>query len=357
MKNILTVLLLFLCSISIFGQSNNGVSLHANIFSDFSSSEFDTPYSRPGNFLIGGQYNYFLNDKLSLNGGVNFLWMEISGEMKNSPQLQAEVFSPYLFLGVQYEINDFSIFTNIGSSIGGKQNQIGSSDGSVLNGKSIHLIPFTFGGKYKINNKLSIYLGYMSNFGEKIKIYDISQINFKGIDIGLSYNLFGKNKVVNDSINKLTKRIQGLSIKKDSLKNLQSKIDSLENQKLKQDTVYIYHMDIEQINKENYLRINENYELSDLIKYNKISDDGKIIIEAYNDFAKNYELANDNKGLYLKCLVPGNLVTQFNEFIAKDLNNSKFITIDKNPNNNFIKFKIDKEINQQFHKNIKLEIK
>src|ERR1039457_5312677 len=95
-----TFLFLFLFAYSpISSAQNEGISLHGDFLSAVFSYGFDQQYPHPGNFQIGGQYNYPLSSIVELNGGIDLLWVELYGSL-NGINKQVDIFMP-LFLQVQ----------------------------------------------------------------------------------------------------------------------------------------------------------------------------------------------------------------------------------------------------------------
>src|ERR1035437_4967708 len=67
---------------------NKGISLHGDFCSAVFTNGFNQNYIHPGNFLLGGQYNYPISHMVELNGGFDFLWVELYGRI-NSVNKQA----------------------------------------------------------------------------------------------------------------------------------------------------------------------------------------------------------------------------------------------------------------------------
>ncbi|MBZ0198876.1 MAG: outer membrane beta-barrel protein, partial [Ignavibacteriaceae bacterium] len=220
MKKLILILLLVPFVLVEGQQKQNYFSAHANIFSVVFPTRFEQSKQRAGNFLLGGQYNYYVSDMFLLSGGLNFTWLEMNGRNKSTlptggllGNTQFEVLAAYPFLGVSTAISETELFVKMGVSIFGKQNQLGSSKGWVLEGKAFTLVPLEIGANWKFTENWGLSASIMKNFGDKLKIdkkiyvnSPESEIDFLTFNIGLSYAFLSKH-------NNLQVQIDGLKNK------------------------------------------------------------------------------------------------------------------------------------------------
>ena len=133
----------------ISSPQNQGISLHGDFGSAVFTYGFDQNYIHPGNFLLGGQYNYPLSKMFELNGGFDFLWVELYGQINNINK-QAEVFIPFIFGGVALNFDQWRIFGKIGISLDESVNNVGSRKGWVSSIMNFYMGSLQFGIKYPI---------------------------------------------------------------------------------------------------------------------------------------------------------------------------------------------------------------
>lgn len=306
MKRMLLILLLVPFVLVQGQKKEDHISVHANIFSVVFPTGFDEGKERPGNLLIGGQYNYFLNDDFSIIGGLNLTWLEMNGRNKNIVtnkllwNTQFEVLALYFFLGANLDVGGTDIFLKIGASIFGKQNQLGTYKGWVLEGESYTLIPLEIGAKWNLNDNWGIISSIMGNFGDKISIdpayYPGSvkkDIDFLSFNVGISYAFVPEHNEFQSKIDGLNHIIT--SIKEDKFKsdsdyqsqilNLNLKVEKMENDLENCKENDTPQLTINEINEKYNLKLGQEQSLDDFFDNNELSEIGDAIISEYDQAA------------------------------------------------------------------------
>ena len=308
------VLFIFAFSPLSFPQ-NKGISLHGDFLSVAFTYGFNQNYDHPGNFLLGGQYNYPISHMVELNGGFDFLWVELYGRI-NSVNKQAEVFIPFIFGGAALNFDQWRIFGKVGVSLGESVNNIGSGMGWVSSIMNFYMCSLQFGIKYPIYNALSLSTSIGYYLGDKIK-FESNHLIFSTINLGLSYNLF-RPVVVTPVVEKgveeyKEKYYASQSENKELFKqiiDLHDRIKALESPTVvKVDTVSIpitadipvKWISVDSINTVYNLHIREYLNLKDFVNKKELREEGKLILGEYNDIASSFK--GLPAGIYLVCTI------------------------------------------------------
>jgi hypothetical protein len=294
---------------------SEGVSLHGDFFSTVFTYGFNQNENHPGNFLLGGQYNYPLSSMVELNGGFDLLWVELYGRI-NSVNKQAEVFMPFIFGGAALNFDRWRIFGKIGLSLDESVNDIGSGKGwksSILN---FYMGSLQFGIAYPLIDAFSLSASAGYYFGDRIK-FESNHLIFSTINLGLSYNLF-HSEVVAPEVEKgvdefKEKYFTALSENKDLHKqilNLHDRIKVLEsNSVVKVDSVPALIVidipekliSIDSINSVYNLHLRESLNLKDFVNKKGLREEGRLILSEYNSIATAFKGLNE--GIYLICTI------------------------------------------------------
>lgn len=292
---------------------NQGISLHGDFFSTVFTYGFNQNYNHPGNFLLGAQYNYPLSSIVELNGGFDFLWVELYGRI-NSVNKQAEVFIPFIFGGMALNFDQWRIFGKIGVSLDKSVNNIGSGKGWVSSIMNFNMGSLQFGIKYPIFNALSLSTSAGYYFGERINI-ESKRVIFSSVNLGLSYNLF-RTEVVPSKIESgvdeyKEKYYAAQSENKGLFKqiiDLHDRIKALESiPVVRVDTVFlpkaenipVKSISVDSINNVYNLHLRESLNLKNFVNKNGLKEEGKIILEEYNNIAASFK--GLQSGIYLIC--------------------------------------------------------
>jgi hypothetical protein len=304
---------------------NQGISLHGDFFSTVFTYGFNQNYDHPGNFLLGGQYNYPLSTIVELNGGFDFLWVELYGRINNANK-QAEVFIPFILGGAALNFNRWRIFGKIGLSLGESVNDIGSGKGWTSSILNFYMGSLQLGITYPIYDVLSISTSASYYFGDRIK-FESKHLIFSTINLGLSYNLFSSEvvpRVVEKGLDKYKdKYLEAQSENKELYKqivNLHDRIKKMESSTVvKVDSVPIpividipvKTISVDSINNVYNLHLRESLNLKDFVNKRGMSEEGKIILGEYNNIAKSFK--GLQAGIYLICTIADTKAFKKNE--------------------------------------------
>ncbi|MDR3667611.1 MAG: hypothetical protein P4L35_12275 [Ignavibacteriaceae bacterium] len=311
-----TVILLSIFSYSpeYFAQ-DEGVSFQGDFLSAVVIKGFDQTNVYPGNFLIGGQYNYPLFSNLEINGGFDFMWLELNGKLDGISK-QAEVFMPFVFGGLALNFNEWKIFGKMGVSLDRSMNIVSSNKGWINSILNFYMGAFQFGIKCPLDKSLSVSASVGTYFGPKIKIEN-TYISFSTINLGLSYNLFSTEVepqkvekgvdeyrdryfILQQENTKLNKQLMDLH---DTIKTLETrtvvKVDSIPTVH----PVFIpsQSLSIDSVNKVYNLHLREALNLSDFVNKKGLKEEGKLILDEYNNIAATFK--GFQSGIYLTCTV------------------------------------------------------
>jgi len=294
---------------------SEGVSLHGDFLSTVITYGFNKNVNHPGNFLLGGQYNYPLSHLVELNGGFDLLWVELYGRI-NSENKQAEVFIPFIFGGTTLNFNRWRIFGKLGLSLDESVNDIGSGKGWKSSILDFYMGALQFGIAYSLNDALSLSASAGYYFGDRIK-FESYHLIFSTINLGLSYNLFHSEVVAPDvekGIDEFKDRYYTtLSENKELHKqivNLHDRISVLESKAVVTvDSIPIpvvvsipeKSISIDSINNVYNLHLRESLSLKDFVNKKGLKEEGRLILAEYNNIATSFK--GLNAGIYLICTV------------------------------------------------------
>jgi hypothetical protein len=304
---------------SVSSAQNEGISIHGDICSAVFTYGFNQNYDHPGNFLLGGQYNYPISPMFELNGGFDFLWTELYGRIDNVNK-QAEVFIPFIFGGAALNFDQWRIFGKVGVSLDGSVNTIGSGKGWVSSILNFYMGSVQFGIKYPIYNALSVSTSAGYYFGDRIKI-ETKHVIFSTINLGLSYNLFHSEVVAPPVVEQgvdayKEKYLAAQSENKElfnQIINLHDRIKTLESaadiNTAKVDTVSmpviadipVKTISVDSINKVYNLHIKESLKLKDFVNKKGLKEEGKLILGEYNEIASSFK--GLPAGIYFICTI------------------------------------------------------
>jgi len=312
---VFVVLLIFAFSPFSYPQ-NEGISLHGDFCSAVFAQGFEKNYNHPGNFMLGGQFNIPLSRLVELNAGIDFLWVELYGQINNINK-QTEVFIPFIFGGAALNFNQWRIFGKIGVSLDESVNNIGSGKGWESSIMDFFMGYTQFGIKYPVYDALSLSTSASYYFGEKVKI-ESKLITFSTINLGLSYNLFRPeiiSPVVADGVDEYKKKYSvAQSENKELYKQiveLHDRIKALESTGVKKvDTVStpvrvnipIKSISVDSINNVYNLHLRESLNLKDFIGKKGMKEEGNLILTEYNNIAASFKGLPE--GIYLVCTIP-----------------------------------------------------
>jgi hypothetical protein len=359
---IFIVLFIFVYSPISFPQ-NEGISLHGDFLSTVFTYGFNQNYNHPGNFLIGGQYNYPIYSIVELNGGFDFLWVELYGSI-NKVNNQAEVFIPFIFGGAALNFDQWKIFGKIGVSLDRSVNLIGSGKGWTSSILKFDIASLQLGIKYPIFNALSLSTSAGYYFGDRINI-DSKRVIFSSINLGLSYNLFRTEvvpPVVENVGDEFKDRFYAAQSENKGLHkqiiDLHDRIKALESiPVVKVDTVLVpvaekipvISVSVDSINNVYNLHLGESLNLKNFVNKNGLKEEGKIILKEYNNIAASFK--GLQSGIYLVCTTSD--ISTFNKG-KSDFPRIKFRT--DSSLKNLIIIDIDIKTTEMYNK-IKLQIK
>ena len=309
-----TLLFIFAFSPLSFSQ-NEGISLHGDLFSTVFTYGYNQNYDHPGNFLLGGQYNYPLLPVVELNGGFDFLWVELYG-CTNNVNKQAEAFIPFIFGGADLNFDHWKIFGKIGASFDRSVNNIGSGKGWTSSILNFNMGLLQFGIKYPISNALSILTSAGYYFGDRITI-ESNHLIFSTINLGLSYNLFSPevvSHVVEKDMEEYKEKYYAAQLENETLFkqiiNLHDQIKTLKSSLVvKTDSVSIplavdfpvKWISVDSINTFYNLHIRKSLNIKDFISKKKLRGEGKLILGEYNNIASTFK--GFPAGIYFVCTV------------------------------------------------------
>ena len=320
------VILLFIFAFSPpSSPQNQGISLHGDFFSTVFTYGFNQNYDHPGNFLLGGQYNYPLSTIVELNGGFDFLWVELYGRINNANK-QAEVFIPFIFGGAALNFNRWRIFGKIGLSLGESVYDIGSGKGWTSSMLNFYMGSLQLGITYPIYHALSLSTSASYYFGDRIK-FESKHLIFSTINLGLSYNLFSSEVVplvVEKGLDKykesyLTVQSENKELY-EQIVNLHDRIKKMESSTVvKVDSVPIpiaidipvKTISVDSINNVYNLHLRESLNLKDFVNKRGMSEEGKIILGEYNNIATSFK--GLQAGIYLICTIADTKTFKKNE--------------------------------------------
>jgi hypothetical protein len=294
---------------------NQGISIHGDFFSTVFTYGFNQDYVHSGSFLLGGQYNYPISHMVELNGGFDFLGIDLYGRIQSGNSL-AEVFIPFIFAGAALNFDQWRIFGKVGLSLGESVNNIGSGRGWVSSIMNFYMGSLQLGIKYPIYDALSLSTSAGYYFGDRIKI-DTRFLIFSTLNLGLSYNLF-RPKVVPPVVEKgldqyKEKYYASQSENKELFKqiiDLHDRIKALESSTVVNvDTVSIpvavyipvKSISVDSINNVYNLHIRESLNLKDFVDKRGLKEEGKLILGEYNNIATS--LKGLQAGIYLVCKI------------------------------------------------------
>ena len=315
------LLLLFTFSLSpLSSAQNSGISLHGDFFSTVFTYGYSHNFNNPGNFQLGGQYNYPLSPMFEINGGFDFLWVELNGKIDNANK-QAEVFMPFVFGGIALNFDDWRIFGKLGVSLGETTDILGSGKGWNSSILDFHMGSLQLGIKFPIYNALSLSTSGGYYFGDRI-VVETKKVIFTTINVGLSYNLF-RSEVVTPVVEQgvdiyKEKYLAAQSENKELFKqiiNLHDRVRVLESARdtipaveiaanIDKGTVPVVpvkSISIDSINNVYNLHIRQPLNLKDFVTKKGLKEEGKLILEEYNSIASTFK--GLPAGLYLVCRV------------------------------------------------------
>ena len=294
---------------------NEGISLHGDFLSTVFTYGFNKSFDHPGNFLLGGQYNYPLSTVVELNGGFDFLWVELYGSINNVNK-QAEVFIPFIFGGAALNFDRWRIFGKIGFSLDESVNDIGSGKGWTSSILNFYMGSLQLGITYPIYHALSLSTSASYYFGDKIK-FESNHLIFSTINLGLSYNLFSSEVVplvVEKGLDKYKEKYLAVQSENKELYkqivNLHDRIKKMESSAVvKVDSVPIpvsidipvKTISVDSINNVYNLHLREPLNLKDFVDKRGLSEVGKLILIEYNNIATFFDGLQN--GIYLVCTV------------------------------------------------------
>jgi hypothetical protein len=342
---------------------NKGISLHGDFCSAVFAYGFNQSYGHPGNFLLGVQYNYPVSQRVELNGGFDFLWTELYGRINNINK-QTEVFIPFVFGGATLNYDQWKIFGKVGVSLGESSNNLGSGKGWVSSIMNFYMGTLQFGILYQIYDAISLSTSAGYYFGDRIKV-DSKLIIFSTINLGLNYNLFRSNNilpVIEKGIEDYKEKYYNSQAENKELFkqiiNLHDRIKVLEkNTRVNNDTVSIplsvnipvIWISVDSINHVYNLHLRESLNLKDFVNKKEISDEGKLILNEYNNIASSFK--GFEAGIYFICTSSD--INAFKKHVS-DFPRIKFRSKPRAKNN----LVIDIDIKQtETNNKIKLQIK
>lgn len=308
--------LLFIFAFSpISSPQNKGISLHGDFFSTVFTYGFNQNYNHPGNFLLGGQYNYPLSTVVELNGGVDFLWIELYGRI-NSVNKQAEVFIPFVFGGAALNFDRWRIFGKIGLSIDESINDIGSGKGWTSSILNFYMGSLQFGITYPLYDALSLSTSAGYYFGDRIK-FESKHLIFSTFNLGLSYNLFRPEVVapeVEKGLDEYKERFNTVQSENKELYkqiiDLHDRIKTLESSAVVKVNpvripvvvdIPVKSISIDSINNMYNLHLKESLDLKDFVNKKGMKEEGKLILGEYNNIATSFKGLQN--GIYLVCTI------------------------------------------------------
>jgi hypothetical protein len=295
---------------------NQGISIHGDFFSTVFTYGFNQDYVHSGSFLLGGQYNYPISHMVELNGGFDFLGLELYGRISSGNSV-AEIFIPFIFGGAALNFDQWKIFGKVGVALEKSVNNIGSGKGWVSSIMNFDMGSLQLGIKFPIYDALSLSTSAGYYFGDRIKI-DTRFLMFSTINLGLSYNLFRPeivSPIVENGMNEykekynaaqsenkeLYKQIVGLH---DRIKELESGAVAKVNTVSIPVAVYIpvKSISVDSINNVYNLHIRESLNLKDFVDKKGLKEEGKLILGEYNNIATSFK--GLQAGIYLVCTIP-----------------------------------------------------
>jgi hypothetical protein len=252
---------------------------------------------------------------VELNGGFDFLWIELYGSINNVNK-QAEVFIPFIFGGAALNFDRWRIFGKIGLSLDESVNDIGSSKGWTSSILNFYMGSFQLGITYPIYHALSLSTSASYYFGDRIK-FESNHLIFSTINLGLNYNLFSSEVVplvVEKGLDKYKEKY--LAVQSEN-KELYKQIVNLHDRIKKMESSAVVNVDsvpipvsidipvktisVDSINNVYNLHLRESLNLKDFVNKKGMSEEGKIILGEYNNIAKSFK--GLQAGIYLICKI------------------------------------------------------
>jgi hypothetical protein len=366
-RNLALILFLIFIFTPFCSAQDEGISIHGDFFSGTFVYGFSQNYDHPGNFLLGGQYNYPVAPRVELNGGFDLLWVELYGQINNLNK-EVEVFIPFVTGGAALNFDEWRIFGKIGYSLAGSVNNIGSGKGWVSSILDFKMGSLQFGIKCPIYNSLSLSTSASYYFGRRIQI-ESNHVIFSSINMGLSYNLFNPAPIpaaITEGVDEykskylaaqsentvLFKQIVELHDKIKALSSTADKVEAIEKPAdipAESPEIPIEKISVDSLNIAYNLHIGQRLNIKDFVNKKGLKDIGKLILAEYNNIASSVK--GLPTGIYFICTVPDSKLFSKNEL---EFPRIKFLSDPSNKNN--LRINIDKEATELNNK-IKLEIK
>jgi hypothetical protein len=341
-----------------------GISIHVDLMSINFPNGFNNNYYHLGNFLGGLQYNFPINTDFEINSGVDFFYAEATGLINNESK-QVETFISSVFVGVIFNFDTWGIFGKAGYSPAGSINQHGGKEWvNTIPGFDIY--PVQVGVKYNIFKDLDLTASLGTYFGNSIKIDD-HIISLTTLNFGFSYNLFNSPREIsnpdqsNDNYRKMYNELLTVNEKLEKqnaylnkhVNEIINRLRTGNGESAKVDSVLhklkLISVSVDSINSVYNLHLGQLLSIKDFVLRNKVSEDGKLILEEYNSIASSFK--GFPSGIWFVCTVPDTNAFRNNkddfpriEF-RNDPENNKVLLINvdvsKTETNNGIKLEIN----------------
>lgn len=315
--------LFFLLLVPFCFAQNDEFSIHGNFLSIVSSSGFDEAKARAGNFMLGGEYSYYLSSGISLVGGADLLWQELNGRKKisNSTEMHSsivEVLSGVLSLGFNFKLADDYMFFLKGGYASGYQNYSGTAKGFILSGDPFNGTLLLGGLKYNLTSNLTFNTSVIYNLSSNLfTVYPnqepLKNLKFYSISFGLGYNFFapasgpGLDRCIRENsqlreenlkLNKDLKTIDKSLINKEGdLLAANQRIQDLETKLEEKNEQVVDTIDIQKLNKDHYIQLKDPYDISEFVKKSSFTEEGNRMLAVYESIAKEH-------GYAFTCKVP-----------------------------------------------------
>ena len=198
--------------------------------------------------------------------------------------------------------------------MGESVNNIGSGKGWTSSILNFYMGSLQFGIIYPIYNSLSISTSAGYYFGERINI-DSKRVIFSSVNLGLSYNLFHTEvvpSITSNGVDEYKERYYAAQSENKGLFkqiiDLHDRIKALESiPVVKVDTVFkprtenipVKSISVDSINNVYNLHLRESLNLKNFVNKNGLKEEGKIILEEYNNIAASFK--GLQSGIYLVC--------------------------------------------------------
>jgi hypothetical protein len=326
---------------------------------------FNNNYYHLGNFLVGMQYNFPINTNFEINSGVDLFYAEAAGLIINNESRQVETIISSVFVGVIFNSDTWGIFGKAGYSPAGSINQHGGK-GWIYTMPGFDMYPVHVGVKYNIFKDLDLTASLGTYFGNSVKIDD-HIISLTTLNFGFSYNLFNSPREIsnpyqsNDNYRKMYNELITVNEKLEKQNTYLNKhvneiincLRSGNGESAKVDSLLhklmLISVSVDSINLVYNLHIGQPLSIKDFVLRNKVSEDGKLILEEYNSIASSFK--DFPSGIWFVCFVPDTNVFRNNkddfpriEF-RNDPENNKVLLINidvsKTETNNGIKLEIN----------------